>query len=423
MQTVRRDGVAGFKRRRRNLSSDEIPIEDQSYAAAASPIPLSLGYIANSNLEEDLEDELEDGPAEYLADGGDDDDDSFEVGESSTAAAARQPGLGMLSLLTMDELVDAIQEGAPTTLEGVNARVTELAETHERHNQDLYAHLEDVQDSRAYLSGRVDILLKDRQFHQQTFMLMEDEALFAGDIDSNLGCSGFITIEPTDSNSRSDSGTTGERSSTLLWVIFLASTAIGLVFSFISVSNYHKMAPRRGTRTTPATTTATTTTPMTDAAIRALIAQGVADALAGRTIQINTNLNDDGSQGSGSGITRPMHPTQWRLSSISVTVQSRTSKFATLQSRGVALTCYTQRFQELALMCERMFPEESGVVAKYVGGLPDMIQGNVMSTKPKIIEEAIEMANNLMDQKLCTLVERQIENKRKQDDDSRNNQN
>ncbi|GKE49426.1 reverse transcriptase domain-containing protein, partial [Tanacetum coccineum] len=40
--------------------------------------------------------------------------------------------------------------------------------------------------------------------------------------------------------------------------------------------------------------------------IRALIAQGVADALAGRPIQRNTNLNDDGSQGSGSGITRPM---------------------------------------------------------------------------------------------------------------------
>ncbi|GKD33873.1 hypothetical protein Tco_1249382, partial [Tanacetum coccineum] len=33
------------------------------------------------------------------------------------------------------------------------------------------------------------------------------------------------------------------------------------------------------TRATPSTATATTTTPMTDGAIRALIAQGVADAL------------------------------------------------------------------------------------------------------------------------------------------------
>ncbi|GKC69710.1 hypothetical protein Tco_1115593 [Tanacetum coccineum] len=71
------------------------------------------------------------------------------------------------------------------------------------------------------------------------------------------------------------------------------------------------MASRRGTKTTlaTATVTATTTIPMTDAAIRALIAQGVANVLAGRTIQRKTNLNDDGSQGSGSGITKPMRPT------------------------------------------------------------------------------------------------------------------
>ncbi|GKE85779.1 hypothetical protein Tco_1559521, partial [Tanacetum coccineum] len=69
------------------------------------------------------------------------------------------------------------------------------------------------------------------------------------------------------------------------------------------------MATRRGTRTrtTPATATATTTTLMTDAAIRALIAQGVANALVGQT---NPSLNDDGSQGSRSGITRPVRPTR-----------------------------------------------------------------------------------------------------------------
>ncbi|GJY87946.1 hypothetical protein Tco_0502574 [Tanacetum coccineum] len=53
----------------------------------------------------------------------------FEVSESLTAAAARQPSLGAAGTT---DYVDAIQEGAPTTLEGVNARVTELAETHER---------------------------------------------------------------------------------------------------------------------------------------------------------------------------------------------------------------------------------------------------------------------------------------------------
>ncbi|GJW93460.1 hypothetical protein Tco_0173132 [Tanacetum coccineum] len=52
-------------------SNEEVPIEDQPYAAADSPIALSPSYIANS----DLEDESEDGPMDYPADGGDDDDD------------------------------------------------------------------------------------------------------------------------------------------------------------------------------------------------------------------------------------------------------------------------------------------------------------------------------------------------------------
>ncbi|GJV38220.1 hypothetical protein Tco_1410697 [Tanacetum coccineum] len=91
--------------------------------------------------------------------------------------------------------------------------------------------------------------------------------------------------------------------------------------------------------------------------------------------------------------------------------------------KSTDLASYTQRFQELALLCGRMFPEVSDEVEMYVGGLPNMIRGNVISTKPKTIKKAIEMENNLMDQKLCTLAERQIENKNKQDDDSRNNQN
>ncbi|GJV04548.1 putative reverse transcriptase domain-containing protein [Tanacetum coccineum] len=45
-----------------------------------------------------------------------------------------------------------------------------------------------------------------------------------------------------------------------------------------------------------------------------------------------------------------------------------------LKVKGTDVVSYTQRFQELALMFGRMFPEESDHVEKYVGGLPDMIQ-------------------------------------------------
>ncbi|GJS28081.1 hypothetical protein Tco_0488701 [Tanacetum coccineum] len=93
------------------------------------------------------------------------------------------------------------------------------------------------------------------------------------------------------------------------------------------------------------------------------------------------------------------------------------------QVKGTDMLSYKQRFQELALMCERMFPEESDEVEKYVGGLSDMIQGSVMASKPKTMQDAIEIATKHMDQKIRTFADRQAENKRKLDDTSRNNQN
>ncbi|GJT05202.1 hypothetical protein Tco_0839664 [Tanacetum coccineum] len=47
---------------------------------------------------------------------------------------------------------------------------------------------------------------------------------------------------------------------------------------------------------------------------------------------------------------------------------------------------------------------------------------NVMSARPKTLDDAIELANDLMDQKLRTYAERQNDNKKKADDSSRNNQ-
>ncbi|GJT12947.1 putative reverse transcriptase domain-containing protein [Tanacetum coccineum] len=61
-------------------------------------------------------------------------------------------------------------------------------------------------------------------------------------------------------------------------------------------------------------------------------------------------------------------------------------------------------------------------VDKYISGLLDNIHGNVMSARPKTLDDTIELANDLIDQKLHTYVERQNDNKRKADDSSRNNQ-
>ncbi|GJV08150.1 putative reverse transcriptase domain-containing protein [Tanacetum coccineum] len=51
-------------------------------------------------------------------------------------------------------------------------------------------------------------------------------------------------------------------------------------------------------------------------------------------------------------------------------------------------------------MCGWMFPEESNEVERYVGGLPDMIWGNVMSYQPKTMKKAIEFSNDQMDKKV-----------------------
>ncbi|GJS63451.1 putative reverse transcriptase domain-containing protein [Tanacetum coccineum] len=65
--------------------------------------------------------------------------------------------------------------------------------------------------------------------------------------------------------------------------------------------------------------------------------------------------------------------------------------------------------------------DESDKVEKYTGGLPDSIQGCVMASKPKMLQEAIELTRSLMDQKLRTHATRQAENKRKMDNNSRSN--
>ncbi|GJS68196.1 reverse transcriptase domain-containing protein [Tanacetum coccineum] len=236
---------------------------------------------------------------------------------------------------------------------------------------------------------------------------------------------------------------------------------------------------RRTTRlnpeTTPAATAATTTT-VTNAQLQAMIDQGVTAVLAAR--DANTNGVDSHNSGTGARrnerATRVVELTQWiekmetvfRISNCSVENQI---KFSTCTLLGNALTwwnshvrtvgndiayamtwtelkkkmtdkyCprteikklkvelwelkvkgtdvigYNQRFQELALLCGRMFPEESDKIEKYVGGLPDMIHGSVVASKPKTMQEATEMAIEVMDKRIRTFADRQTENKRKQD--------
>ncbi|GJY56797.1 hypothetical protein Tco_0455912, partial [Tanacetum coccineum] len=77
--------------------------------------------------------------------------------------------------------------------------------------------------------------------------------------------------------------------------------------------------------------------------------------------------------------------------------------------------------EELVLLCTRMVPNEEDKVERFVGGLPDNIQGNVIAAEPTKLQDAIRIANNLMDQKLKGYA-RSAENKRMLDNTPRDNQ-
>ncbi|GKD49769.1 hypothetical protein Tco_1278745 [Tanacetum coccineum] len=79
------------------------------------------------------------------------------------------------------------------------------------------------------------------------------------------------------------------------------------------------------------------------------------------------------------------------------------------------------KFQELILLCTKMVPEEEDRVEKFIGGLPDNIQGNVIATEPTRHKDAIRIANNLMDKKLKGCAARDAENNRRFDNNPRDN--
>nr|GFA07191.1 hypothetical protein [Tanacetum cinerariifolium] len=203
---------------------------------------------------------------------------------------------------------------------------------------------------------------------------------------------------------------------------------------------YEKMAPKRA-RTTRAnldpTRTTTATEPMTQEAINNLIAQRVTKALAEYKTQRNSIVNRDTSHTTGRGprivrLTRDINnctaENQVKFASCTLIGSALTwwnshMRAVSQEVKGTDIASYTLRFQELALLCGRMFLEESDVIERYVGGLAEMIQGNVMSYKPKSMKKAIEFANDQMDQKLLGISDRQADNKRKFDNTSRNQQN
>nr|GEW48518.1 hypothetical protein [Tanacetum cinerariifolium] len=104
---------------------------------------------------------------------------SQEARESSAADIA--PGRPMSKELgygitdTWDELVGASEEIAPTILQGFNQRVTYSSTVVEQETTIMYGMMEEAQDDRSQLRGRVNLLYRDRPVHCHLAVMIERE--------------------------------------------------------------------------------------------------------------------------------------------------------------------------------------------------------------------------------------------------------
>ncbi|GJY41497.1 putative reverse transcriptase domain-containing protein [Tanacetum coccineum] len=198
------------------------------------------------------------------------------------------------------------------------------------------------------------------------------------------------------------------------------------------------MALKRATMSNIALET-TNTTYVTNAQLQAMINQGVTAALAAR--DANTNGVDSHNSGTGArrneratrectypdfmkcqplnfkGTEGVVELTQWIEKMENVFLLRASELILTVGNDIAYAMTWTELKKKITdktgnCLCGSMFPEESDKIEKYVGGLPDMIHGSVVASKPKTMQEAAEMAIEVMDKRIRTFSDRRTENKR-----------
>ncbi|GJY17038.1 putative reverse transcriptase domain-containing protein, partial [Tanacetum coccineum] len=105
-------------------------------------------------------------------------------------------------------------------------------------------------------------------------------------------------------------------------------------------------------------------------------------------------------------------------------IQRMEQELWTLTLKGDDIEAYSNRFHELVLMCPELVSTESKKIEKYIRGFPERIKGNITSSKPATLHEAINMARALVEQSVQGKAARISEsNKRKWEDNQRNTNN
>ncbi|GJW59868.1 reverse transcriptase domain-containing protein [Tanacetum coccineum] len=78
-------------------------------------------------------------------------------------------------------------------------------------------------------------------------------------------------------------------------------------------------------------------------------------------------------------------------------VKKMEDEFYNLAVKGNDLKTYIRRFQELTVLCPNMVPNAEKLLEVFINGLPRSIEGNVTALKPQTLEEAINIAQRLID--------------------------
>ncbi|XP_071705167.1 uncharacterized protein [Rutidosis leptorrhynchoides] len=77
-------------------------------------------------------------------------------------------------------------------------------------------------------------------------------------------------------------------------------------------------------------------------------------------------------------------------------IQKLEVEFWELKVKRTDIEAYTNRFIELVTLCPEMVPTELKKIGRYIEGLPEEIQGNVIAASKETLDAVILMAQNLM---------------------------
>nr|GEU37743.1 hypothetical protein [Tanacetum cinerariifolium] len=255
----------------------------------------------------------------------------YEVGESSSAAAAR-PTRGFRADYGFVATLDVEIRRAPATDETkLGRRMTNFVTTVRQDTDEIYVRMDDAQDDRALICGRVNMLYRDRRDHARTARLMETEA--------------ELTRQA--------------------WAVYDASD---LARSEV-MSLHTQHGPAKGP------------------------AQPDAPEEAARDADRSQNGKDD--HDSGMGARRQAPPTyECTYQDFMKRKPLYFKGTEGLRLLVMMLLCNDldkpkkeDDRQELSWMCARMFLKESDKIERYICGLLDVIHRSVMASKPKTMQD------------------------------------